>query len=100
MNSPLNIVWNKKQTISVPILDDQHHAIVAAINSLYFFINQGWGLSALSPTLKVIKSNVVFHLKTEEGILEKLGANYKIMLELSEFKTLLILMRMVRINKQ
>ena len=54
MNSPLYIVWNKKQTISVPILDDQHHAIVAAINSLYFFINQGWGLSALSPTLKVI----------------------------------------------
>jgi hemerythrin-like metal-binding protein len=86
MNSPLYIVWNKKQTISVPILDDQHHAIVAAINSLYFFINQGWGLSALSPTLKVIKSNVDFHLKTEEGILEKLGANYKIMLKHSEIQ--------------
>jgi hemerythrin-like metal-binding protein len=79
MKEPLYIVWNQKQAINVPILDEQHHAIVAAINSLYFFITQGWGLSALSPTLKVIKTNIGFHLKTEEGILEKLGANHKIL---------------------
>jgi hemerythrin-like metal-binding protein len=79
-------VWNKKQSISIPILDEQHHSIVAAINSLYFFINQGWGLSGLTPTLQVIKTNVGFHLKTEEGILEKLGANYKIMVKHSEIQ--------------
>ncbi len=86
MNTQLYIVWNKKQSISIPILDEQHHTIVAAINSLYFFINQGWGLSGLTPTLQVIKMNVGFHLKTEEGILEKLGANYKIMLKHSQIQ--------------
>ena len=84
MKEPLFIVWNQKQSINVPILDEQHHAIVAAINSLYFFINQGWGLSALTPTLKIIKTNIGFHLKTEEGILEKLGANYKVLHKHSE----------------
>lgn len=75
MNTLLYIVWNEKQAISIPILDEQHHAIVATINTLYFFINQGWGLSALAPTLKMVKSSVGFHLKTEEGILETLGAD-------------------------
>lgn len=79
MKQPLYIVWNQNQSINIPILDEQHHAIVAAINSLYFFINQGWGLSALTPTLKIIKTNIGFHLKTEEGILEKLGANHKVL---------------------
>jgi hemerythrin-like metal-binding protein len=77
LNTTLYIVWNEKQSVLVPIVDEQHHAIVAAINSLYFFINQGWGLNALSPTLKIIKTCVGFHIKTEEGILEKLGADYK-----------------------
>lgn len=86
INTQLYIVWNEKQTINVTILDEQHHTIVAAINSLYFFINQGWGLSGLAPTLQVIKLNVGFHLKTEEGILEKLGADYKIMLKHSQIQ--------------
>lgn len=63
MKEPLYIVWNQKQSINVPILDEQHHAIVAAINSLYFFINQGWGLSALTPTLKIIKTKYWFSFK-------------------------------------
>lgn len=79
MRKPLYIVWNDSQMIHVPILDDQHHAVVATINSLYFFINQGWGLSALAPTLKIIKSSVGFHMKTEEGILETLGVNHKLL---------------------
>ncbi len=41
-------------------------------------------MSALHPTLKIIKATVRFHLKTEEGILEKLGADYKVMLKHSE----------------
>ena len=81
MKQPLYIVWNETQSIDIPILDEQHHAVAAAINSLYFFINRGWGLSALTPTLKIIKANIGFHLKTEEGILEKLGADYKTMLK-------------------
>lgn len=79
MKQPLYIVWNKSQCVKVPIIDDQHHAIVSTINALFFFMQQGWGLAALSPTLKVIKTNIGFHLKTEEGILEKLGASHDVM---------------------
>lgn len=41
MREPPCIVWNKKQSISMPILDKQHRAIVAVFNSLYFFIHKG-----------------------------------------------------------
>lgn len=70
---PLYIVWNEDHNINVSILDEQHHAIVATINSLYFFIQEGWGLSALKPTLNIIKIYSAFHAKTEEGMLEKLN---------------------------
>ena len=66
MREPPCIVWNKKQSISMPILDKQHRAIVAAFNSLYFFIHKGWDLSALAPTHKLIETNVGFNLKTDE----------------------------------
>ena len=70
--NPLYIVWKEDHHIGIPILDEQHHAIVATINSLYFFIQEGWGLSALKPTLSIIKVYSAFHSKTEEGLLLKL----------------------------
>ena len=70
--NPLYIVWNEGQHIGIPILDEQHHALVATINSLYFFIQEGWGVSALKPTLNIVKIYSAFHAKTEEGILMKL----------------------------
>lgn len=76
MKRPLYVVWNASHHIQVPIIDEQHHGVAIAINSLYFFIHQGWGLGSLLPTLKIVKANVAFHMKTEEGILEKLGASY------------------------
>ena len=56
MINPLYIVWKDEFNLDIPILDEQHHAIVATINSLYFFIQEGWGLAALTPTLKIIKT--------------------------------------------
>ena len=50
----------------MPILDKQHRAIVAAFNSLYFFIHKGWDLSALAPSHKLIETNVGFNLKADE----------------------------------
>lgn len=69
---PLYIVWNKELNLGVSIIDEQHNAIVATINSLYYFIQEGWGLAALGPTLKIIKTYTAFHAKTEEGMLQKL----------------------------
>ena len=72
MMYPLYIVWNEEHNLGVSIIDEQHHAIVATINSLYYFIQEGWGLAALNPTLKIIKTYTAFHAKTEEGMLQKL----------------------------
>lgn len=55
------------------ILDEQHHGITATINSLYYFIQKGYGLEALKPTLKILNEYLMFHLKTEEMILEDQG---------------------------
>jgi hemerythrin len=73
MVNPLYIVWKDEFNLDIPILDEQHHAIVATINSLYFFIQEGWGLAALTPTLNIIKTYSAFHAKTEEGVLIKLN---------------------------
>ena len=40
MGNLLYIVWNEKNNIGVPIIDEQHRGIVIAINSLYYFINE------------------------------------------------------------
>ena len=69
--NPLYIVWKEEYSVGIPILDEQHRAIIATLNSLYFFIQEGWGLSALQPTLKIIKVYSSFHAKTEEGLLSK-----------------------------
>jgi hemerythrin len=71
--NPLYIVWQNQHSVGVPILDEQHHAIIATINSLYYFIQEGWGLSALKPTLSIIVRYSKFHAKTEEGMLTKSG---------------------------
>ena len=53
----------------VPIVDEQHRGLVATMNSLYYFIQKGWDLKNLKPTLLMLEQYIVFHLKTEEGIL-------------------------------
>lgn len=69
MIRPLYIVWKDEFNVNVPIIDEQHRAVVATINSLYYFIQEGWGLNALEPTLRIIKMYSSFHAKTEEGML-------------------------------
>jgi hemerythrin len=73
MLKPLYIVWNEEHSVGIPILDEQHHALIATINSLYYFIQEGWGLSALKPTVNIILRYSKFHQKTEEGMLETIG---------------------------
>ncbi len=75
MIKPLYIVWNESYMLHNPIIDEQHRALVASINSLYFFIQEGWGLAALEPTLKIVKNYASFHAKTEQGLLSQSNCN-------------------------
>lgn len=66
---PLLIVWQDSFLQHVALIDEQHRGVVAVINSLHYFIQQGFGLRDLMPTVSVLKSYLNFHFKTEEGIL-------------------------------
>jgi hemerythrin len=68
----LYIVWKDECNLGIPIIDEQHRAIVATINSLFYFIQEGWGIEVLTPTLTIIKHYSAFHFKTEAGVLAKI----------------------------
>ena len=69
----LCIQWDGDNRVGYPILDEQHRGLIATINSLYYFIQQGWELESLKATILILEQYVKFHLKTEEMILMKRG---------------------------
>lgn len=69
MSRPLYIVWQESFTQGEPIIDEQHHGVLSTINTLHYFIQQGYELRELLPTIKILISFLVFHYRTEEGIL-------------------------------
>lgn len=66
---PLYIVWQDDFMQGEPIIDEQHHGVLATINTLHYFIQQGYELKELMPTINILRSFLMFHYKTEEGIL-------------------------------
>lgn len=72
MGKPLYLGWKDEFSQDDGlIIDEQHHGILASINSLHYFLQQGHGLDALLPTIKIVLQYIQFHAKTEEGILRE-----------------------------
>lgn len=67
----LFISWENNDDTGIPILDEQHRGMIATMNSLYYFIQTGYGLEALKPTLTIIKEYMGFHFVTEKMVLDK-----------------------------
>ena len=74
MNKPLFINWQDEFIQGEQLIDEQHRAVLATINSFHYFLQQGLGIEALMPTVNILVSYLKFHMKTEEGILR--GAHY------------------------
>lgn len=74
MTGPLYLIWQPEFKQGIPILDEQHRGVLASINSLHYFLQQGEGLAALMPTIKICASYMQFHSKTEQGLLQ--GVEY------------------------
>ena len=74
MNKPLYIVWRDACNIGVPVIDEQHRGIITTINSLYYFLEQGYEVDFLKPTIDITRVYMGFHFATEKELLEK--ANY------------------------
>ena len=81
----LFIKWDDRNLINLPIVDEQHRGMVATINSLYYFIQQGWDLNSLKPTVLMLEQYVKFHLKTEEMILKNHGLSSEDMQTVHEY---------------
>jgi len=73
MSKPLYIVWQESFLQDEPIIDEQHRGVLATINTLHHFLQQGHGLDVLKPTVQICLSYIRFHAKTEEGILRAAG---------------------------
>lgn len=70
MDKPLFIVWQDGFSQQQTIIDEQHHALVATINSLNYFLQEHQLLDVLTPTLRLLTHYMQFHYKTEQGILQ------------------------------
>ena len=87
MTQILYINWNPDNKIGAPIIDEQHRGLIATINSLYYFIQKGWDLKNLKPTILMLEQYIVFHLKTEEGILVENGLPKDTLAAIHEYRT-------------
>jgi len=73
MREALYIVWDFDNELDIPIIDEQHRAIVSTINSLFYFIHERLTLVALRPTLHILEEYTKLHFTTEEMLMEKAG---------------------------
>jgi len=69
MKDNLYIFWQDSFIQDESIIDEQHRALLATVNSLHYFLQQGQRLDLLMPTVKILVNYLRFHHKTEEGIL-------------------------------
>lgn len=86
MSQLLFINWNNKDLTGYSIIDEQHRGLIATINSLYYFIQQGWDLQSLKPTILMLEQYMVFHLKTEESILASINIPEETMEAIREYR--------------
>lgn len=73
MKNMLYIIWPESANLGIPIIDEQHRAIVTTINSLYYFIQEGRGLEALRPTFDILEQYTRIHFITEEELMRRAG---------------------------
>ena len=73
MREALYIVWSLDNELDIPIIDEQHRAIVSTINSLFYFIHEKLTFVALKPTLHILAEYTKIHFTTEELLMEKAG---------------------------
>lgn len=87
MSQVLYINWDEENLTGVPIIYEQHRGLVATINSLYYFIQNGWDIKNLKPTILMLEQYIVFHLKTEEGVLIENGIPENTLTAIQNYRT-------------
>ena len=73
MKNVLYIVWTERNNTGIAIIDEQHRSIVATINSLYYFLQEGHGPEISASTLVIIEQYAHIHFRTEERLMAEAG---------------------------
>lgn len=66
----LLIIWNDSDSFDIPVIDEQHRALVATINSLYYLLRTNHSKEALPAVTNMVREYMNIHSLTEEGIME------------------------------
>ncbi len=71
MSQPLFIVWNEDINLNIPIIDEQHKAFVALVNSFHIIMTKGKGYQLINKNRAIIIQHLAeLHFQTEERIME------------------------------
>lgn len=69
MNNELLIEWQQEFSTGIKIIDEQHRGVISAINTLFFFKQEGQPLEILRPALLTLDQFTRNHFMTEENVL-------------------------------
>jgi len=69
MSRPLYIVWNDKNILGIPIIDEQHRGMVVLINSFHYSLEKGYKIEKLRPFRSLLDGYVKIHFQTEEALM-------------------------------
>ncbi len=67
----LYIIWEEGYNLGIPIIDEQHRAIVTTINTYHYFIANGKAEASLKPTFITLEQYTKTHFMTEENVFEQ-----------------------------
>jgi hemerythrin len=69
MENLLYIIWNDENNFRIPVIDEQHRGIVAAINTFHYFVQKGRGPETVTPALSILEQYSALHFETEEALM-------------------------------
>lgn len=67
----LLIGWNEWHELGIPIIDEQHRAIIAEINSLFYILDMRENHEILANILEVIRLESCVHFAVEEDLMKQ-----------------------------
>lgn len=66
----LYIKWEEGYNLGIPIIDEQHRAIVSTINTYHYFVTSGKARAALKPTFITLEQYTKIHFTTEANFFD------------------------------
>ena len=71
MKSPLLIVWKEINNLGIPIIDEQHRAIVSIINTFNYFLKNGGCKEMFISIINMLDEYTKLHFTTEENLMKE-----------------------------